>query len=70
MDLIGKKAVICQEMGSGNSFFRFYNEDGTFIDAYNRHYDLEIEICDPSATLIEKDGKFYIDYTKEAVDVY
>lgn len=53
--------------GEGH-FFRIYNKtDSGFVDYDIVHYDMEIEILEDDAIFVEKDGKHYIDYSRETL---
>ncbi len=68
---VGEKAAVGTRgfiMRSDDSyFFRVYGKKGDFVDYDIMHYDLEVQIIDESAALIEHNGNNYIDYSAKVL---
>ena len=57
----GQKGMLIRGM-DGQIWFRQYDKDNNFIDYDILHYDLEIEITDDFAELINTEKGDYLDY--------
>lgn len=57
----GQKGILLRDM-FGRVWFRQYNKDYTFIDYDISHYDLEVEITDETAVLIQTEQYNRVDY--------
>jgi hypothetical protein len=64
----GQRGILISGFG-GRVYFRQYDADHEFVDYEVTHYDVEIEILDPSAALFRTERGDFLDYTSESMSV-
>jgi hypothetical protein len=64
----GQRGILISGFG-GRVYFRQYDANHEFVDYEVTHYDVEIEILDPSAALFRTERGDFLDYTAESMNV-
>lgn len=63
---VGTRGFIMRSADGGH-FFRVYDGHGDFVDYDIMHYDMEVQILEESAVLVDAGANSYIDYSAKVL---